>query len=103
MNRPKHTQKDSNHKPIVKELRKRGYVVIDVADLPGNEDHNPLDLFVAARDQAPVIVAYTAAQIEQAVWHAQGGWVQVELKPDWRSEFTENEDKYLDQSTGRER
>ena len=101
--RPKRTRKDSNHAEVVADLKQRGYVVIDVSDLPGNPDHNPLDLIVGARDQAPVIVAYTAAQIEQAVWHAQGGWVQVELKPDWRSEFTENEDKYLDQSTGRER
>ena len=44
--RPKRTRKDANHNEIVHALRERGCVVIDVADLSGSEEGNPLDLFV---------------------------------------------------------
>ena len=100
MTRPKHTRKDANHRAVVAELRRRGLVVIETADLPGHPEHNPLDLFVFRLDphlraQYGVMVATTADQIDRAASLGTGAWLQVELKPDIGAPFTENEEAYL--------
>lgn len=95
MTRPRHTKKDGNHTEIVRELREAGYIVIDVADLPGDPEHNPLDLFVAHPLDAPIMVAYNAWQIMNKA-KGSPGWVQVEIKPHWGSRLTPNERAYLD-------
>lgn len=97
MPRPKRTLKDENHRPIVKALRAAGYVVIDVADLPGHPTHNPLDIFVMRTDvAAPIVVALTAAGVIR--WldeHPRCALVQVEIKVHAGSTFTDNETTYL--------
>ena len=69
--RPTHTKKDLNHNSIVRELRKLGYTVIDVANLPGRA----LDVFVGGHDH---------------VTHAWA-WVQLEIKANRKSRFTPSE------------
>ena len=73
--RPKHAKPDDNQPAVIKELRDDGYVVIVTASLPGHQIYNPLDFFVMHPDQ--------------------GRWLQVELKPDFRADFTDNESLYL--------
>jgi hypothetical protein len=76
MPRPKHPRPDANENEVVAELRESGFVVIRTSPLPGNEDDNPLDLFVGKPSK---------------------GWpfIQVELKTDIYAEFTTNEIAYL--------
>jgi hypothetical protein len=97
VSRPKRTRKDSNHAELRDDLRGDGYTVIDVADLPGDPRHNPLDLFVMRpRENPPVIVATSAAGVRR--WFAEHPgekWVQVEIKPAVDSRFTEDEEAYL--------
>ena len=97
--RPKHTQKDENHLEVVRELREAGYIVVDVADLPGHSGHNPLDLLVldpTTRMPLPVIVACSADGVRR--WLAEHPWqplVQVEIKPHAGARFTEDEKTYF--------
>ena len=96
--RPKHTGKDKNHAPIRNELRGDALIVIDVADLPGDPEHNPLDQFVLdpAQSPIPVIVACSADGIRR--WFAEHpgqALVQVEIKPHAGARFTEDEKTYF--------
>ena len=74
--RPKYTQKDTNHKAVVDELRQLGYTVIDVANLPGRA----LDFFVGHHDFRVT---------------RQFAWVQVELKESRKKKFTPTELEYF--------
>lgn len=76
MPRPKRPRTDRNEPEVVRELREHGFTVIRTSPLPGDEEHNPLDLFVGKPEEG---------------WP----WVQVELKPDVFAEFTANEIAYL--------
>jgi hypothetical protein len=94
--RPKRTRKDDNHAEIVQDLRDDGFVVVDVADLPGDPTNNPLDVFVRAAEDAPVIVALSAEGVRR--WfeeHPGAGWVQVEIKTSVDAPFTDAEEEYL--------
>lgn len=76
MDRPKRPRPDANEAETVAELRESGLVVIRTSPLPGDEAHNPLDLFVGnPADGVP--------------------WLQVEIKPDIFAEFTTNEMAYF--------
>lgn len=74
--RPKRPRPDANEPQVVAELRESGFVVIRTSPLPGESEHNPLDLFVGRPADG---------------WP----WIQVELKPDVFEEFTTNEIAYL--------
>jgi len=74
--RPKYPKPDANEREVIAELRESGFVVIRTSPLKGNEDHNPLDLFVGKPSKG---------------WP----WIQVELKTDIYAGFTANEIAYL--------
>lgn len=81
MGRPKRTRKDANHNEILTQLREDGCIVVDVADLANKGDPeknygHPLDAFVLPPNGE--------------------GWIQVEIKADAMSPFTDEEIKYLD-------
>lgn len=93
--RPKRTRKDSNHADVRDDLR-QDFIVLDVADLPGNKKHNPLDLIVLRKDDPPIIVACSADGVRR--WfdeHPSADAVQVEVKPDYEAPFTVDEKEYL--------
>ena len=98
MTRPKRTRKDDNHSAVRDTLRGEVYTVIDVADLPGQKRHNPLDLFVMRPGVEPaVIVACSADGVRR--WfeeHPEQCWVQVEVKPRPGARLTEDEAAYLE-------
>lgn len=73
--RPKHTRHDQNHKALARTLTCLGFIVIDVADLPGDPKAHPLDLFVLD----PI--------------HRR--WVQVEVKVTRKSSLTPYEREYM--------
>lgn len=97
MNRPRYTRKDKAHEPTRDDLRSDGYVVIDVADLPGHPRYNPLDLFVIRPVLLkPVIVACSADGVKR--WfaeHPDQPIVQVEVKNDAFTPLTSNEEEYF--------
>ena len=76
MMRPKRTKKDSNHADVRDNLRRVGCRVVDVADLPGDDLHNPLDLFILSP--------------------CEYAWLQAEVKPAQDSKFTDSEQNYLE-------
>ena len=82
--RPHHTKKDANQAGIVRDLRDLGFLVIEVADLPGNDNPvigHPLDLFVGG-------LRITL----DGDWYA---WVQVEDKMPG-GELDDREQAYFD-------
>lgn len=100
MTRPKRTRKDSNHAEVRDALREAGLIVLDVADLPGSRQHNPLDLIVLdpyRGRRPPVIVAASADGVKR--WfaaHPLAAMVQVEIKPSADASFTDDERAYLE-------
>ena len=96
--RPKRTRKDSNHPEIRDSLRDDGFTVVDVADLPGRQRHNPLDLFVMRpTDEPAVIIACSAEGVKRYfAEHPEQSWVQVEVKPGPGARLTDDEAAYLE-------
>ena len=98
MPRPKRTRKDANHAEIRQRLRSDGFTVIDVADLPGDPRHNPLDLFVIRQTSSPPVIVATSAEGVRRWFdaHPYTMVVQVEVKPDYGAPLTKDEEAYFE-------